>query len=598
VARIVLIGLAIAALVGGVVVWQIVDARGEDEETDPLETFARQQRAIRPALIARPDGKPTVGGRVFDAELQEPVTGDADVVLRDAGGTDTVAKVSADGRFEAVVAPGRYRVFVRSSLYISVGMQERIRIDDGPSRLPRGVDAGLMPALDVSVDLRDLELAVVKPARVEGIAYDPDGRPIADAIVRVRVPPTVQHVVRPVLGSDVATTDEDGRFELRVPAGQYVLEATHAKYAGLQWAPPVTVTAGGHQSTHVSLVRGCVIEGRVVDSDGIAGIDGALERDDELRASGFTPAGRVESDGTFRWSTTAEQTVTLRAWPWKTAPSEGKTFNCRDGKRFKDVVLEIPEHEIDVGGTVTDAAGKPVPFAFVDIRALDIGRIGQQERADALGEWWVFALAAGRYKVIATAPGRGVANMTIEAPRMDVQLELSGTGRIAGTTTDLASGSIEVTFKQCGTAAEPIGLAPESRIVPVIGGRFSIEGAPACALTFVTRWRGRATEHEAIVEPNRTSYIEVALGEPREKIVTGTVRGKDRKPVANARVTAVVAGTESATVRTDSDGRYSLKTRAGAELVAGNGRFSGNSYVGRANVREERVDLILEDFEP
>jgi hypothetical protein len=310
---------------------------------------------------------------------------------------------------------------------------------------------------------------------------------------------------------------------------------------------------------------------------------------------GFGPAGRVAPDGTFRWTTTEDRPVVLRAWPWMSPPSPAQTFACSDGRRFDNVVLRVGNARPDLGGTLIDAQGHPVPLAFLDITPLDRGVGGQQERADASGAWHVYDMPAGRYQITATAPGRGVITTVVVAPRTDILLQLGGTGRLAGTIPAVVDGSFELAFHQCGPSTNPVEIDDDPRLVVVRGGRFSVDRVPACALTFSARWRDKLITGNAVVEPDRTSWIELELGEPIEKQVHGTVRDASGKPVARARVTAIVDTHETITVRTDDDGKFSLRTQAGAQLVAGNGKRVGRAPVGHANVPSEQVDLVLDE---
>ncbi len=343
--------------------------------------------------------------------------------------------------------------------------------------------------------------------------------------------------------------------------------------------------------------RGCIISGRVVNADGSPANDGAIEKLGP-RVGGFGPAGRIEA-GTFWWATLGDESVTLRAWPWRSPPSAAKTFACKDGKRFTDVVLRLPDQRPDISGVVVDAQDRPVPLAYLDVQPLDrmMGQVvgGQQERGDAAGNWHVYDMPAARYRVTGTAPGLGIVDTTVVAPRQDVRLQLGGTGRIVGTTSTLVTGSVEVSFLFCGSKDLPLFVAHEPRIVPVVGGRFTIERAPACTLTMAVRWRDKLLESNVVVDPDRTTYVDLEIGTPRGKTVTGVVRDRDGNAVTGARVTVVDHDRDTATVRTDASGRYTIQTYAGAQLVAGKGERAGRAYVGRANVATEIVDLVLDD---
>jgi hypothetical protein len=269
-------------------------------------------------------------------------------------------------------------------------------------------------------------------------------------------------------------------------------------------------------------------------------------------------------------------------------------LQCRDGKVHQGVTLRSGNAAPDVTGTVVDSKGDPVPFAFVDISPLDPGvPHGQLERADARGVWHVYALQRGRYQIDAYSPGRGVLSTMIVAPRRDVVLQLGGTGRLSGTTTELVNGSFELVLHHCGPSANPTEIEDDARLVAVRGGHFSIDRVPACALTFSARWRDRLISQTVVIEPDRTSFVDLELGTPREKTVHGTVRDGEGNPAPKARVTALVDNKEAVTIRADESGAFTLQTHSGARLVAGNGNQVGGASVGRANVASERVDIVL-----
>jgi hypothetical protein len=120
---------------------------------------------------------------------------------------------------------------------------------------------------------------------------------------------------------------------------------------------------------------------------------------------------------------------------------------------------------------------------------------------------------------------------------------------------------------------------------------------PACNLTFFARWRDHTIEQTVSVDPGRTSYVSLDIGAGRDKTVSGLVRDRDDKPVANARVTAVIDKHEVSTARTDANGRYTISTRSGAQLVAASGYRVGRATVGTADVASEIVDLVLADVD-
>src|SRR5258706_211718 len=74
-----------------------------------------------------------------------------------------------DGSYPIVVPPATYRVFVRDQRVLSAGLPDRVRIDPGPQGELVGIPVlGSMPLLDATTDTRDVDLSVVRTARLIG----------------------------------------------------------------------------------------------------------------------------------------------------------------------------------------------------------------------------------------------------------------------------------------------------------------------------------------------------------------------------------------------------------------------------------------------
>lgn len=533
----------------------------------------------------------TIAGTIVDARTGAPVP-NVEVVFRNEAGEETVI-AGADGRYKIAVARGRYHAFVRDESVLSVGRPDLSRLPSLPSAEVAGVpDEGLMPIVLATRDAEAVDLSVTRGGTIVGQVIDLRGAPIAGAVVRAR-----GGMWRPTLGTDVAETDAAGRFELHLPPGAYALEATHDRYAGVADASSrINLGAGARQSSTLTLTAGCVIAGRVLDARGKPSGDGAIEKRWGTTDLEFGPTGRVESDGSFRWVTTEELDVTLRAWPWKSPPSESRTFSCRDGARFTNVVFQLQDRTPDIEGTLVDENGAPVPFAFVDFAPQSPGGIGQQERTDAEGRWQVFSMPVGQYRISASAAGHGVTVATVTSPARGVELQLGGVGRIDGTTTLLANGTFELTDVTCADAQRGRGgirLAQQHRLIQVSAGHFTIEDLPACNVWARATWRDQSVRLDVEVPANGTATVELALGPPRPKTVRGTVRDEDGRPVPDALVTAAYKTDRNTLTRTDGTGRYVLQTFSGATINVEAQSNSGIATVGLANVDDEEVDVTL-----
>ena len=536
------------------------------------------------------DGQVTIAGAVVDVHTGTPVPG-VEVVFRNEAGEATVT-AGADGRYAIHVARGSYHAFVRDDSVLSVGRPEGNRLPSLPSADVAGVpDEGLMPIVVASRDADAVDLSVVRGGTISGKVIDQRGTPIVGAVVRAR-----GGAMRPALGTDVAETDAGGHFEMRLPAGGYAFEATHARFAGTTSTDRMTLEPGEKATTTVTMTAGCVIAGRVLDPRGKPAGDGAIEKQWGTTDLEYGPTGRIESDGTFRWVTTEETDVTLRAWPWKSPPSASRTFNCRDGARFTNVVFQLASRTPDIEGVLVDERGQPVPFAFVDFAPQDQGGIGQQERTDADGRWQVFNMPAGAYRATASAPGHGVTVADVQSPQHDITLTLGGTGRIEGTTTLLANGTFELADVQCADVMRGrngISLTQQHRLVQVIGGHFTIDDVPACTILGRASWREQRVRFEVEVAAGASATVELDLGPPHAKTVHGTIRDDAGRPVPNALVTASYKQDANVNVRSDAAGRYTLQTFSGATINADALGNAGSSVVGMANVDDEEVDVSL-----
>lgn len=473
-------------------------------------TAARSPRAL-PITRA---GVVTLTGTVRDADTH-PVAG-VEVMFRRAG-RDTIATTGADGSYRIELPAGTYRVATRADRMLSVALADRPRLPELPSSTVAGIpDEALMLRLDATTDLDGVDLDVVATWRIAGRVLDPDGLPVAGAVVRAdpedaRVAPAN---LRPVLGTDSAVSDSNGRFELRVAPGAYTFAANHPSYAGIRDTDQETV--GGAIEHTIFLAVGCTITGRIVDARGEPAPDGAIERQTGFSQRDFEPSGRIQPDGTFRWATTRAEQVTLRAWPWHSPPTAEQTFECSDGKRFEGVVFKLPATPPDLEGILVDNAAEPVPFAYLDVSPLDLGGVGQQERTDAAGRWQVHRLPSGRYNLRAHAPGRGAVDAVVRSPDRRVELRLGGVGRLVGTTTLLERGSFRVTRMICKErSARAVSRSIDRRLIVIRGGRFEIDDLPACDLEAILSWRDQHVELSVTIPAGGTATVEVPLGKVR-----------------------------------------------------------------------------------
>nr|HEX4312871.1 carboxypeptidase-like regulatory domain-containing protein [Kofleriaceae bacterium] len=499
-------------MLGGLVWWiaKPTGASGSGDDPHANEPTSAEKRAStgdlgaalrtahgRTGAIDLPEGDlggdrmVAISGTVVDMTSHGGV-GNVEVVFRTPDG-ESSATTTTDGSYRIEVPAGTYKAFVRDDHVLSIGNEDLIRLPGMPPPDAAEVpDDALLPTVVAKADVSHIDLSVLRGGIVEGRVVDRSGHPIADAMVRAR-----GGGVRPALATDLAQSDSAGRFTLKLPPGHFALEATHPQLAGMQTGVELEVSSGDTVQTQVTLTAGCVISGHVVTADGQPANDGAIERRVGDGEHGFGPTGKIGNDGTFRWVTSEEGEVTLRAWPWKSPHSPEQTFQCSDGARFQSVTFKLPAQTADIDGMLVDANGNPVPYAFVDLAPLD-NDIAQQERADERGHWSVFSMPPGRYKITATAPGLGVVTQTVTAPIANVRLQLSGSGRVDATIAAIADGSVEVRMVSCDGV--PLPHAP--KLAAVVNHRVTVADVPACKQLLMFATSGVKTSRAIAEVPN------------------------------------------------------------------------------------------------
>lgn len=286
---------------------------------------------------------------------------------------------------------------------------------------------GFMPenGVHVAPDRDELQIALVRSARVTGTVLDPEGRPVAGATLEIEghdargrplagnfavmsalttpessllplVPLGELGVMRgplPVPGatplapppSGAWLSDLDGQYELRdVPPGRVRVLARHPDF--LAGTSELTELAPGSSAdVQVSLRPGAVLEGHVTDAEGAA-VRGA-RIDVIAAAAGVQQSAITRADGTF----------VLRALPpsvelMLARPGERqrfilrRTFELEPGQR-RSVELVLPRERPPLSVVVTDEEEEPVAGATVALSSLDPDvPLRESARTDAHGE--------------------------------------------------------------------------------------------------------------------------------------------------------------------------------------------------------------------
>jgi protocatechuate 3,4-dioxygenase beta subunit len=559
----------------------------------------RHLRQLALALGKATHGLNPVSGSVRSSETGEPIPG-AQVTLEGALGGRFHGTADDRGNYAIKVPPGVYRAFASAEGYVAAGSAgfsrhpHPPRVSDAEDPLPE-----LAPFLDVTEPRAGVDLELRGGAVIRGVVRDPNGDPVAGAVVAGRLFGWEGRHTRVVSGADTTLSGGDGNFRIQVPAGSVELAASHDDYAGVadNASSMVHVSPGDERDVELILVRGCVIEGQVVDRSGMPIRDGAIELwTGRSFPDSYEPAGTF-ANGRFRYTYTGTGLVRLKAWPWKSTHSEPQDFDCSDGTIHDDVLFVVPDKAPDLTGVVVDMDGRPVPGAYLDLLPLEIDGLAQQERADAGGEFAFFSQPAGRHVLSAYVPGEGVAAIEISVPARAVRLELGGTGGIEGTVTGLQSGSFTFIAERClegdgGDEWPVVGMRTSTtatRMVRVVDGSFFIDDLPACTLQAIARTPD-AEQHVSIrVRADADAKLDLDLSAPVVKTVSGTVYDANGDPAPHVNVMRRLnfrlnmRFPMASFAETDEAGRYEIKTYAGDTLV-----FSGQGGQATAPVADDR----------
>jgi RNA polymerase sigma factor (sigma-70 family) len=268
---------------------------------------------------------------------------------------------------------------------------------------------------------------------------------------------------------DSVGADEDGRFELRVPADRYYISASAPGYRGV----PLLVEAADDTEIELTLEKGGVrVHGTV--SDVLGGpVAGALIRAmPEPGLPGSRPTGAL-SDESGRYEVWLEPgAFELRAEHSDYAPQEGQVQVGSQEVR-RDVRL-VPASSI-VGVVRNADTGEVVPGALVKVA-------GSEELmtvADLRGRFGFQRLPAGPLSLVArtdrySTNGALRLDLAIGESRTDIELLIESAANVSGIVVDKEGAPVaDATVALIDFATE---MSAQAREPSDSAGRFVIEG--------------------------------------------------------------------------------------------------------------------------
>jgi protocatechuate 3,4-dioxygenase beta subunit/thiol-disulfide isomerase/thioredoxin len=446
----VLLGLGLVAITGALLAWG--HGRKEGDEASPPAAGAPPAASVPPAaaqtmrvVVLDPQGKPLAGANVHSG------------IWTNEKGFKANHDYTTDAAGVAVVElPKTYyilRLWAAKKPFVAMfAGWEQNELASG-----RGVPA-------------EYRMRLESAATAGGRVVDEQGKPITGAKVEVRLAGDatpvhgdgrVRYEGSLAYGSDAATTDAEGRWHIdNVPNSPRVklsLLVSHPDYVPDEvWergqkAAAVTTAMLLKGTATLTLKGGVIVRGRVTDPAGGPVKDAIVVRGDDPYFASTPSKFPTDADGQFRLPALApgETTLTVIARGW--APQLRKV-TLRAGLPPQDFHM-VPGKPIRL--RVVDAAGKPVPRAYVSLTGWQgsksiqsahnpnhprVPDTGIPHRAGMDGVWeWPWA-PDDPVKLEVSLPGFAVTELEVAGGAPERTVTLKGEHRVTGRVTDALTG--------------------------------------------------------------------------------------------------------------------------------------------------------------
>ena len=465
----------------------------------------------------------------------------------------------------------------------------------GEGNAVEGAVVHLIPMPGVQRELRRLEDRV-QP----GFAEFPDIRGLLQQ-VRSSVESLKQKTPR-------ARTDREGRYEFRaIPANPYLVLITADGWL-FRYGDVVSLAAGATRQLDVTLQRGAVIEGRLVDSagqgvgganilatfqpPGNAGVARLLQRalsyvNGEILRGPFEAI--TAADGSFQFRSlvpgTYELLATKTGFPdarqgGVDTDSAAAVIYMGDAATIEGIALDnddLPAAHVTLRlENRADAIKLPLPAApFADVANTVNGMLGRGPvliRTDANGKFRYGPLAAGSYRIWCEDTGFLPYSKSFALGWGDVEnlglVRLDRGQRVRGIALSESGEAVEGAqvrispakpgFMQAGTIIKDMLLSDRVASVTDAEGAFEISGLTPGAYKVIVIGRGFAPGSEE-VRPDQEEAITVML-KPGADVVGIVVDAHTSEPIPEARLTNRTLRT-----RTDTAGQFKLEGLVGGD---------------------------------
>jgi protocatechuate 3,4-dioxygenase beta subunit len=419
-----------------------------------------------------------------------------------------------------------------------------------------GYGPGSAPGVAVPAET-PVRIVLQPTARVAGHAHDPDGKPVAGAVVLLSEEMPVSFGGRSELMNSNRfqrmTTDDEGSFAFDgVSPGPFHLRA---QAAGRQEAELRNLEVKPGQdlaNLEIVLPPGAAIEGRVLSPEGkpVSRAIVAVLQESANRFV-FTPQSRAaapDGDGRYR----------IDGVPPGQHTVEARAEGYRRAVRNVEVVRTTPvdfalERGLEVSGRVMDGAGTAIPGAQVMlVSGGDVFHaLGALSEAD--GSFHISGLQDGTYQLMAEKDGyapdfKGQPVTLAGVPVSGLEVRLSGGGTVTGRLTGLEFSQLSRVRVWANSAAHLGQVDPE--------GVYRIPNLPPGS------WTVSATVPDTPLHAQGEVTLEPGAAEARLDLQLGgghTLSGvvlSNGQPLAGAALSLERAGAERQTAATGHEGSF------------------------------------------
>jgi hypothetical protein len=447
-------------------------------------------RGANEKLTLRLEPGRNVVALVTDGQGKSPlVVANADVVLAEAGLSSFPlrGRTASDGKVSlGPIARGPATLAARAPDFVGSAL---VAV---PEELNGPVQVVLTRGATIRGEVADARGYPIEGASIEVVGSDPSGLPIAEtpALVGFRrnhfawalpgpvpliaagelgvmpgpvppipkpgavaVPTTNSADFEPLSDPEPWTSNRGGQFTARpVTPGRLRVIVRHPDYVEAE-SELVTLTSGGEATLKIVLLRGAVLEGRVLDErdQPAAGVEL------ELSSPRAGPSQRATSasDGTFAFAAVpADVTLSLARPEDPARVVLRKSLHLADAAR-ESLELKLPAVRQAVRVVVRDEADRPLELVEVLATSLEPTRPLRLTRfSDAEGVLTFQDAVGENLRIVAEAPGFARTVETVAAAPKDLQLTLKRGVIVEGRVTAVRGrqnvASARVTLQQSG----------------------------------------------------------------------------------------------------------------------------------------------------